>query len=108
MFGGVNVWRIAKLEIGKIKFGELIDFSHKDAIYKLNFGWLKFGEPWTIRHICQNFPPPNVLAIYGSKFKYCYMYLLVGNICSLLLIIQSSCIANKEYTRNCWLHKINE
>ena len=45
MFGGVNVWRIAELkEIGKIKFGELIEFSHKDAIYKLNFGWLKFGE----------------------------------------------------------------
>ena len=36
MFGGVNVWRIAKLkEIGAIKFGELIDFIHKDAIYKL-------------------------------------------------------------------------
>ena len=41
MFGGVNVWQIAELkEIGKIKFGELIDFSHEDAIYKLNFGWL--------------------------------------------------------------------
>ena len=38
MFGGVNVWRIAKLkEIGEIKFGELIDFIHKDAIYELNF-----------------------------------------------------------------------
>ena len=52
MFGGVNVWRIAKLkDIGKIKFGELIDFSHKDAVYKLNFGWLKFGEPRTTRQI---------------------------------------------------------
>ena len=46
MFGGVNVWRIAKVkDIGKIKFGELIDFIHKDAIYMLNFGWLKFGKP---------------------------------------------------------------
>ena len=42
IFGGVNVWRIA--EIGKIKFGELIDFNHKDSIDKLKFGWLKFGE----------------------------------------------------------------
>ena len=39
MFGRVNVWRIAELkEIGKIKVGELIDFGHKDAIYKLKFG----------------------------------------------------------------------
>ena len=46
MFGGVNVWRIANLkEIGKIKFGKLIGFIHKDVIYKLNFSWLKFGEP---------------------------------------------------------------
>ena len=45
MFGWVNVWQIAELkEIGEIKFGELIDFSHRDAIYKLNFGLLKFGE----------------------------------------------------------------
>ena len=34
-------------EIGKMKFGELIDFSHKDAIYKLNFGWFKFSESQT-------------------------------------------------------------
>ena len=46
MFGGVSVWQIAKLkEIGEIKFGELIDFIHKDAIYMLNFGWLKFSKP---------------------------------------------------------------
>jgi len=64
MFGGVNVWQIAELkEIGKIKFGELIDFIHKDAIYMLNFGCLKFGEPWTPRQICQTFPPPNISAI---------------------------------------------
>ena len=57
MFGGVNVWRIAKAkEIGEIKFGELIDFIHKDAIFMLNFGWLKFGEPWTARQIRQTFP----------------------------------------------------
>ena len=42
----VNVWRITELkEIGEIKFGKFIDFIRKDAIYKLNFGWLKFGEP---------------------------------------------------------------
>jgi len=30
MFGRVNVWRIAELKvIGKIKFGEWIDFGHK-------------------------------------------------------------------------------
>ena len=64
MFGGVNVWRIAKVkEIGEIKFGELIDFIHRDAIYMLNFGWLKFGEPRTARQIHQTFPLPNIPAI---------------------------------------------
>ena len=54
-----NVWRGYCLvnckikEIDEIKFGELIDFIHKDAIYKLNFGWLKFGEPWLIRQFAQ-------------------------------------------------------
>ena len=39
MFGGVNVWQIAELkETGEIKFGEHIDFDHKDTIYKLKFG----------------------------------------------------------------------
>ena len=39
MFGGVNVWRIAELKvIGEIKFGEWIDFGHKDTIYLLKFG----------------------------------------------------------------------
>ena len=39
MFGTVNVWQITELkEIGKIKFGELIDFIHKDAVYKPNAG----------------------------------------------------------------------
>ena len=56
MFGGVNVWWIAEVkEIGEIKFGKLIDFIHKDAIYMVNFGWLKFGEPRTTRQICQTF-----------------------------------------------------
>ena len=66
----VNVWRITELkEIGGIKFGELIDFIHKDAIYKLNFGWLKFGKPWTTRQIRQTFPPPNIPAIqYSGNF----------------------------------------
>ena len=64
MFGGVNVWRIAEVkEIGEIKFGELIDFIHKDAIYILNFGWLRFGKPRTARQIRQAFPPPNIPAI---------------------------------------------
>jgi len=64
MFGGVNVWRIAELkEIGKIKFGELIEFSRKDTIYKLNFGWLKFGESRITSQICQTLPPPNIPAI---------------------------------------------
>ena len=32
IFGGVNVWRIAELKvIGEIKFGEWIDFGHKDT-----------------------------------------------------------------------------
>ena len=57
MFGTVNVWRTVELkEIGEIKFGKLIDFIHKDAIYMLNFGWLKFGEPRTTRQIHQTFP----------------------------------------------------
>ena len=41
----VDVRQIAKLKvIGKIMFSEWIDFGHKDAIYKLKFGWLKFSE----------------------------------------------------------------
>jgi len=39
MFGGVNVWRIAELKIiGEIKFGEWVNFGHKDTIYQLKFG----------------------------------------------------------------------
>ena len=72
MFGGVNVWQIAKLkEFGKITFGELIDFSHKDAIYKLNFGWLKFGESRTIHQIRQTFPPPDIPAIWYHFCSSC-------------------------------------
>ena len=64
MLGGVNVWRIAELKvIGEIKFGEWIDFGHKDTIYQQIFGWLKFGESRTTYQI---FPPPNIPAI-------CYM-----------------------------------
>ena len=48
MFGGVYVWQIAELKvIGEIKFGEWIDFGHKDTIYQLKFSWLKFGESQT-------------------------------------------------------------
>ena len=40
MFCLVNVWQIAELKVvGEKKFGKWIDFSHKDTIYKLNFGW---------------------------------------------------------------------
>ena len=54
MFGGrVMVWQIAELKVvGEKKFVEWIDFGHTDAIYKLKFGWLKFGKAQTIR---QNF-----------------------------------------------------
>ena len=58
MFSGVNVWRIAKLKvISEIKFGEWIDFGHKDTIYQLKFGWLKFGESQATHQIRQTFPP---------------------------------------------------
>ena len=64
MFGEINVWRIVELKvIGEIKFGEWIDFGHKDTIYQLKFGWLKFGESRKTRQIRQTFPPPNILAI---------------------------------------------
>ena len=70
MFGGVNVWKITELkEIGEIKFGE---FSHKDAIYKLNFGLLKFGESQTTRQIHQTFPPPNIPAM---QYLDCLLYI---------------------------------
>ena len=37
MFGGVNLWQIAELKVtGEIKFGEWIDFDHKDTITSLN------------------------------------------------------------------------
>ena len=64
MFGEVNVWRIAELKIiGKIKFGEWIDFGHKDTIYKLKFSLLKFDESRKTRQICQAFPLPNIPSI---------------------------------------------
>ena len=64
MFGGVSVWQIAKLKIiGKIKFGEWIDFGHKDTIYQLKFGWLKFGKSRTTHQIHQIFLPLNIPAI---------------------------------------------
>ena len=61
MFGGIDIWRIAELkEIGEIKFGELIDFIHRDAIYKLNFG---FGKSRMTLHICQIYLLPKIPAI---------------------------------------------
>jgi len=46
MFDRVNIWKIAKLIVFGEKFGEWINFSHKDTIYQLKFGWLKaFPQP---------------------------------------------------------------
>ena len=60
----VNIWQITKLkEIGKIEFGELIDFIHKDAVYKLNFGWLKFGDQQLTK-----LSHRQTLPLYGMKF----------------------------------------
>ena len=60
----VNVWRIAKLKvIDEIKFGKWIDFGHKDTIYTLKFGWLKFGKSRKTCQIRQTFPLPNTPAI---------------------------------------------
>ena len=56
MFGRVNAWQIAELKVvGKKKFSEWMDFGHKDIIYKLKFGWLKFGEARMILQIRQTF-----------------------------------------------------
>ena len=61
MFGGVNVRQIAELKvIGEIKYGEWIDFGHKDTIYQLKFGWYKFGKSRTARQIRQTFLSPNI------------------------------------------------
>ena len=64
-----NVWQIAQLKvIGKKKFGEWIDFGHKDTIYKLKFGWLKFDKSQMIRQICLTFPLPNIpTTLYGTQ-----------------------------------------
>ena len=66
MFGGINVWQIAELKvIGEIKSGEWIDFGHKDTIYQLKFGWLKFGKSRKTHQIHhQTFPLPNIPAIW--------------------------------------------
>ena len=61
MFGSINVWRIAKLS--EIMFSEWIDFGHKDNIYKLKFGWLKFEKSWLTRQFCQTFLLSNIPAI---------------------------------------------
>jgi len=42
MLGRVNVGLIKSS--WQEKFGEWIVFNHKDIIYKLKFGWFKFGE----------------------------------------------------------------
>ena len=37
-------------------FSEWIDFGHKDTIYKLKLGWLKFGKSQATHQFCQTFP----------------------------------------------------
>ena len=72
MFGRVNAWRITELKV--IQFGEWIHFGHKDTIYKLKFGWLKFGKSRTTRQICQTFLLPNIPVIWyiilDKQLKY--------------------------------------
>ena len=42
VFGGINVWRVAKLKVvGKLKSGKWIDFVHKDTNYKLKFEFVE-------------------------------------------------------------------
>ena len=63
IFGGVNVWRIAELKvIGKIKFGEWIDFGHKVLLpAKI---WLV--KVWRITHNSPN--SPNFPAAKHSRY----------------------------------------
>ena len=64
MFDGANVWQIAELKvIGEVMFSEWIDFGHKDTIYTLKFGWLKFSKSRATRQFCQTFPLSNIPAI---------------------------------------------
>ena len=68
MFGRVNVWGITELKVrswGK-KLANWIDFDHKDTIYKLKFGWLKF------------------LVKHGrfAKLFCCQTFLLCANLCT--------------------------
>ena len=62
-----NVWQGYCLANSQIqsswqkRFGKWIDFDH--IIYKLKFGWLKFGEAQTIHQIHQTFLLPNIPAI---------------------------------------------
>ena len=96
-----NVWRIAEVkEIGEIKFGELIDFIHRDGICMLNFGWLKFGEPWTACQIRQTFPPPNIPAI-----RYVGTYnVLFSTMKPLLTMIQQLYILSATDSNNARKH----
>ena len=68
MFGGVNVRQIAELKI----VGKWIDFDHKNTIYKLKFGWLKFGKAWTVRHIFPNFPAAKHSRLTVSHSSLCH------------------------------------
>ena len=67
MFGGVNVWRIAKLKvIGEIKFGEWIDFGLKVLLpAKI---WLV--KVWRITHDSPN--SPNFPAAKHSRYTVYY------------------------------------
>ena len=66
MLGRVNDRQIAKLKvcIWQKMLSEWIEFSHKDTIYKLKFGWLKFSEAQRIPQIKQTYPLPNISAIW--------------------------------------------
>ena len=80
MFSRVNIWQIAELKvIGKIKFGEWIDFGHKDTIYQLKFGLLKFGES---RTTCQLSYRQTFLLYGDKKIKTLYGFILVAHICT--------------------------
>ena len=78
IFGRINAWQIAELkEIGKIKFGKLIDFGHKDAIYKLNFCCLKVWQITDDSLTSPNFPTAKhsrYTVIASSPSVYLYIF----------------------------------
>ena len=97
MFGGVNVWRIAELKaIGKIKFGEWIDFGHKVPLpAKI---WLV--KVWQIMHDSPNLP--NFAAAKHSRYTVLRRNNFFVAQCSLLhkhhnIIIYTRIIKNLKF-----------